>query len=88
MNLAPIAVTFLHVSIAATSANWLICLERIFRSADGAGESLLLQAYAQAVRLGAPQAIQLTDKWHLLKNLSEALQRLLARHLAVHHDFL
>lgn len=40
--------------------------------------------YAQAARLGAPQAIQVTDKWHLLKNLSEALQRLLARHLAVH----
>lgn len=37
--------------------------------------------YATAAKLGAPQAIQVTDKWHLLKNLSEALQRCLSHHL-------
>lgn len=37
--------------------------------------------YATAARLGAPQAIQVTDRWHLLKNLGEALQRCLSPHL-------
>jgi len=40
--------------------------------------------YAQGARLGAPQAIQVADKWHLLKNLGEALERLLTRHLTAH----
>jgi transposase len=40
--------------------------------------------YAQGARLGAPQALQVADKWHLLKNLGEALERLLTRHLALH----
>ncbi len=39
--------------------------------------------YATAARLGAPQATQVTDKWHLLKNLGEALQRCLSHHLTV-----
>lgn len=29
------------------------------------------------------QAIQVTDKWHLLKNLGEAVQRCLSHHLTV-----
>jgi transposase len=33
--------------------------------------------YAQAASAGAPQAIQIADRWHLLKNLGEALQRML-----------
>ena len=37
--------------------------------------------YATAARLGAPQALQVTDKWHLLKNLGEAVQRCLSHHL-------
>ena len=36
--------------------------------------------YAEAARLGAPQAVQGVDRWHLLKNLGEAVQRLLTRH--------
>ena len=36
--------------------------------------------YAQAAKLGAPNAIQVADRWHLLKNLGEALKRLLDKH--------
>jgi transposase len=36
--------------------------------------------YAQAAKLGAPQAIQVADRWHLLKNLGEALKRMLDKH--------
>ncbi len=35
--------------------------------------------YASAVAAGAPQAIQVADRFHVAKNLSEAVQRLLAR---------
>ncbi len=40
--------------------------------------------YATAARKGAPQAIQIADRWHVLKNLGEALELLLAHHLTVH----
>jgi transposase len=36
-------------------------------------------AYAQGATAGAPQALQVADRWHLLKNLREALERLLGR---------
>jgi transposase len=36
-------------------------------------------AYAQAATEGAPQARQVADRWHLLKNLREAMERLLGR---------
>jgi transposase len=36
-------------------------------------------AYAQAAAEGAPQAQQVADRWHLLKNLREAIERLLGR---------
>ncbi len=39
-------------------------------------------AYAQAATEAAPQARQVADRWHLLRNLREAVQRLLERHSA------
>ena len=40
--------------------------------------------YATAARKGAPQAIQVADRWHVLKNLGDALEVLLAHHLTMH----
>lgn len=36
-------------------------------------------AYALGINEGAPQAVQVADRWHLLKNVREALERLLLR---------
>jgi transposase len=35
--------------------------------------------YAEAARMGAPHAGQVADRWHVLKNLSETVQRVLTR---------
>jgi hypothetical protein len=40
-------------------------------------------AYAQAATAGASQAEQVADRWHLLKNLREAVEGVLERHAAV-----
>jgi DNA-binding transcriptional regulator YiaG len=40
--------------------------------------------YAAAAKAGAPQATQYADRFHVVKNLGEALEGLLARHLAAH----
>nr|WP_089409093.1 ISL3 family transposase [Granulicella rosea] len=40
--------------------------------------------YAEAARRAAPRAVQVADRWHLLRNLSEALRHALAPH---HHLF-
>jgi transposase len=37
-------------------------------------------AYAEGIRAGAPQAIQMTDRFHLLQNLSEALDQVFSAH--------
>jgi len=37
-------------------------------------------AYADGVRSGAPEAVQVADRWHLLHNLGGALARALDRH--------
>ena len=39
--------------------------------------------YAQAATEGASQAEQVADRWHLLKNLREAVERVLERHSAI-----
>ncbi len=36
--------------------------------------------YGLAITTGAPQAVQVLDRWHFLKNLREALERELQRH--------
>ena len=36
-------------------------------------------AYSQGASAGAPEALQVADRWHLLKNLREALEGLLTR---------
>jgi transposase len=37
-------------------------------------------AYAEGVRAGAPEAIQVADRWHLLRNLGDALAGILDHH--------
>lgn len=36
--------------------------------------------YANAASTGAPQAVQVADRWHLLKNLGDALQQVLEKY--------
>ncbi len=38
------------------------------------------ESYAEGGRQGAPQAIQVADRWHLLKNLGDMLVRVLSHH--------
>ena len=61
---------------AETASVWMSAHPEIdLVSRDRGGE------YASAAASGAPQAIQCADRFHLLKNLREDLEGLLARHL-------
>ena len=63
---------------AETSATWMASHPEIeLVSRDRGGD------YASAAATGAPpQAVQCADRFHILKNLGEALEGCLARHLA------
>lgn len=59
---------------ASTSATWMVAhpeLEIVSRDRGG--------DYAAAARQGAPQATQSADRFHLMKNLTEAVELTLAR---------
>lgn len=60
-----------------TAAAWMAAHQEIrYVSRDRGAE------YASAASTGAPQAIQVADRFHVCKNLSEAVQKLLARILS------
>src|SRR5690349_6236092 len=66
---------------AATSAAWMATHPEIeLVSRDRGGD------YASAAKTAAPQAVQCADRFHVLKNLGEALEGVLARHLAAHRS--
>jgi transposase len=59
---------------AATLADWLHAHPGVeIASRDRGG------AYADGIRQGAPNALQVADRWHLLHNLGEALEAFLVR---------
>ena len=62
---------------ADTLAAWLKAhkgVEIITRDRSG--------TYADGARRGAPNALQIADRWHVLKNLREAIERVIAHHYA------
>ena len=44
------------------------------------------QEYAEGITLGAPQAIQVADRWHLLKNAVDVLKEFLNQHSSHFHE--
>jgi transposase len=62
---------------AETAAAWMRAHPEIdLVSRDRGGD------YASAATAGAPQAVQCADRFHVIKNLREALEGVLAHHLA------
>ncbi|HEX4203017.1 MAG TPA: ISL3 family transposase [Ktedonobacteraceae bacterium] len=62
---------------AETAAAWMAAHPEIQLVSRDRGTD-----YASAATTGAPQAVQCADRFHILKNLGEALEGCLARHLA------
>lgn len=64
---------------ADTSAVWMAAHPEIELVSRDRGRD-----YAAAARKAVPEATQTADRFHLLKNLGEALEGVVARHLAAH----
>ena len=62
---------------AETAATWMAAHPEITHVSRDRGAE-----YASAASTGAPQAIQVADRFHICQNLSDAVQRLLARVLS------
>jgi transposase len=62
---------------AETAATWMAAHPEITHVSRDRGAE-----YASAASTGAPQAIQIADRFHICQNLSDAVQRLLARVLS------
>src|ERR1700710_252131 len=67
---------------ADTLASWLDTTQSKleFVTRDRAG------AFAEAVRRSAPSAVQVADRFDLLKNLTEVVERVLSRQQTALHD--
>jgi len=68
-------IDLLHDRTAETLSEWLKArpkVETISRDRSS--------VYADAARTGAPQATQVADRWHLLKNLGDLVERYFVRH--------
>lgn len=68
---------------AATIAAWLAAHPSIRLVSRDRGTAIV-----EGATRGAPSATQVADRWHLLKNLGDALERVLVRTRATWHDAL
>lgn len=68
---------------ATTIATWLAAHPSIRLVTRDRGTAIV-----EGVTRGAPQATQVADRWHLLKNLGDVVERLLVRERGAWHDAL